>query len=690
MQMTPALELFKKYRGLSVTLAIVALPGVIIIPFPSFVIDFLLAFMFATSIMVLLTTIYIDTPLKFSVFPSLLLVVTLFRLVLNIATTRLILVNAPTKGEDAAGGVIKAFGTFVAGDDPLIGVIMFLILIIVQFVVITKGATRISEVAARFTLDAMPGKQMAIDADLNSGLIEEVEARQRREDISREADFYGAMDGASKFVRGDAVAGLIITAINILGGFLIGWLRYGMDAATALETFTKLTIGDGLVSQIPAFIIAIAAGLIVTRAASTEELGEEFLSQLLTRPGPLAVASGFLMVMAITGLPAVPMVGLSVAAGGLAWLMRDLQSEEEKAKAVEASEEKREPEKVEGLLKVDPMEIEIGYGLIRLVDQNQGGDLLDRVTMIRRQMALELGLVVPPIRIRDNMQLEPNQYVFKMHGVEVDRNFCMADHHLAMDAGLATGRLEGTEATEPAFGLPAVWISEGQRQKAEAMGYTVVDAPTVMATHLTETIKKNASELLTREDVNKLLENLKESSPTVVNELVPEVLKPGEVQKVLQLLLAERVSIRNLSKILEVLSEYAPKTKEPQILSEYVRNALAPIICKDALEEDGKIYCITLDPKLEDAIAAGIQHTEQGSYLSLPPVTLNKIVDVITEALEVLLNSGHNPVVLTSPQIRFHVNKICEGIQHGISVLSYNEIVRGTEVESMGTASMAD
>ncbi len=687
--MTSLMETFKKYRGLAVTIAIVALPAVIIIPFPPVVIDLLLTFMFAMAIMILLTTIYIDTPLKFSVFPSLLLVITLFRLVLNIATTRLILVNAPTKGEEAAGGVIKAFGTFVAGQDPIIGVVMFLILIIVQFVVITKGATRISEVAARFTLDAMPGKQMAIDADLNSGLIDEAQARQRRDDISREADFYGAMDGASKFVRGDAIAGLIITVINILGGFFIGWLRHSMDWASALETFTKLTIGDGLVSQIPAFIIAIAAGLIVTRAASTEELGEEFVGQLLSQPRSLAVASGFLAVMALTGLPAIPMMGLSVAAAGLAWLMRDIEQKEERTRKAEVLEEQREPEKVEGLLKVDPMEIEIGYGLIRLVDQTQGGDLLDRVTMIRRQMALELGLVVPPIRIRDNMQLEPNQYLFKIHGVEVDRNFCMADHHLAMDPGLATGRIEGTEATEPAYGLPAVWITEAQRQKAEAMGYTVVDAPTVMATHLNETIKKNAAELLTREDVNKLLENLKETNPTVVGELVPDVMKPGEIQKVLHGLLSEQVSIRNLAKILEVLSEYAPKTKEVQILTEYVRNSLAPIICKACLEEDGKIYCITLDPNLEETIASGIQHTEQGSYLSLPPVTLNKIVDVLTVELEGLLNAGHNPVALTSPQIRYHVHKICEGVQHGITVLSYNEIVRGTPVESLGTATLA-
>ena len=687
-----ALRTFHEYRAMAMPIGIVAVLGVLFLPLPPVLMDLLLSINIALSVVVLLTTVYVDKPLNFSVFPSLLLVTTLFRLVLNVATTRLILTRTgelvAMGGEPlaAAGKVIMVFGETVAGDQVVVGLVVFAIIIIIQFVVITKGATRISEVAARFTLDGMPGKQMAIDADLNSGLISEDEARDRRQEIGREADFYGAMDGASKFVRGDAIAGIIITLINIVGGLAIGVLEYHMDLAHAANTYTKLTIGDGLVSQVPAFIVSVAAGLLVTRAAASAALGEEFLGQLTGQPKAMMIAGGFLVLLTLTGLPApilVPLGLMTAASGFMTGRTRRKQAVAEEEAKHEARE-KPEPERVESLLRVDPMELEVGYGLIKLVDAGQGGQLLDRITMIRRQMAMELGLVIPPIRIRDNMQLEPNEYVIRIRGVRVARGEAYPEQFMAMDSGVTTGEITGIETVEPAFGLKAVWIRAAQRPEAESLGYTVVDATTVVATHLTEVIKTNAHDILNRQEVNRLIENVKETSPAVVEELIPNMLKASDVQHVLQNLLRERVSIRNLELILETLGDYAGRTKDADILTEYVRNALAGQICQANAEEDGTLYVVTMDPGLEETVQSSIEHTERGSFLTLSPKTAGDIVQAISGELEKLLAAGHPPVVVCSPTIRMHVRRLTENNLPQLVVLSYNEIVRNVKVETVG------
>jgi flagellar biosynthesis protein FlhA len=686
-------EWIGKHQDILFVMAILAIMATIFVPLPPFILDFLLTISITMSILVLVTVIYIKEPIKFSVFPSVLLMTTAYRLALNIAATRQILGNAGSHGTGAAGLVIESFGNFVAGKEPVIGFVIFAILIIVNFVVITKGSGRISEVAARFTLDAMPGKQMAIDADLNAGLIRESEARQRREQIAREANFYGAMDGASKFVRGDAIAGIIITLINIVAGFIIGWLKFNMTASKSLYTFTILTIGDGLVSQIPALIVSLAAGLIVTRAAADANLGREFIGQIFSEKKVLYISMGFVGLLLLTsvfmgsGLPKFQLAVVGGILGLIAWVLGG--AEKSRATVDAAKKEKeavaaKKPEKVEGLLHVDAMELEIGYGLIRLVDPAQGGGFLDRVTRIRRQMAVDLGLVVPPVRIRDNMQLEPNQYVMKIRGTTIAQGTLMPEHWLAMDSGAATGPVEGVKTKEPAFGLAAFWVVEGQKQRAEALGYTVVDAATVLATHLTEVIKQHAHELLTRDEVNNLIKTLKETSPSVVEEVVPAVMKPGEVQKVLQNLLKEGVSIRDLGTILETIGDFAPRSKDPEVLTEYVRNALARTICRQHVERDGKMYVITLDPKLEDVIKGAIERTDRGSFLALTPPMVSKIAERVGKEVEKLVTAGHTPVVLCSPQVRAQMKKIADTIQPGIAVLSYNEIIRDIQVEALG------
>ncbi len=682
---SPALELFQRHRGLIVAVGIAALPIVIIRPLPTWLMDFLLTINIAVAVLILLTTIYVNRPLDFSVFPSLLLVATLYRLVLNVATTRLILTNAGVMREQAAGGVIRTFGEFVAGNEPVIGLIIFVILVVIQFVVITRGATRISEVAARFTLDGMPGKQMSIDADLNAGLITEAEARQRRTEISREADFYGAMDGASKFVRGDAIAGIIIVIIDIIGGFVIGVATYGFTIGESANIFTKLTVGDGLVTQIPAFIISISAGLIVTRATAEHHLGEELLRQVFSQPLALMVAAGFLFALALTPLPKIPLAFLGASLAGVAYTMLRLRGQAEREKErMEKQRAPREPERVEPLLRIDLMEVEVGYGLVRLVDTAQGGDLLERVTMIRRQIATELGVIVPPIRIRDNMQLEPNQYRVKIRGTEVATGKVYPDQFLAMDAGVATGKLEGEQTTEPAFGLPAVWITPAQRNRAEVMGYTVVDPTSVVATHLSEIIKSNAADLLTREQVSQLLDNLRQAAPAVVDEVVPDIMRPGEVHRVLQSLLRERVSIRDLEIILETLSNYATKTKDVDVLTEYVRNAVSRSISQQYQEPDGKLYVITIDPALEDIISRSVERTERGTFVKLAPDLVGRIVRAISKEAERLLASGHQPILLCSPNVRAYVRRLTESAMPHLAVLSYNEVARGVQVESLG------
>ncbi|MEX0742459.1 MAG: flagellar biosynthesis protein FlhA, partial [Phycisphaeraceae bacterium] len=653
------IQFMMRYIKLAVPIGIISLLGVIIVPLPALAMDVLLVMNLSLSAVILLTTLYVLSPLEFSVFPSLLLATTLFRLVLNVASTRLILSADADRPEDVtgvAGQVIQTFSDFVAGGSVVVGMIIFIILIVVQFVVITKGSTRISEVAARFTLDGMPGKQMAIDADLNAGAIDEHQARRQREEITREADFYGAMDGASKFVRGDAVAGIVITLINIVGGFAIGVFEKGWPAGETMAAFTRLTIGDGLVSQIPSFIIAIAAGLIVTRSSSSKDLGTELTGQLTAQPVALFITAGFLGLLAFTGLPAIPLLLISGTVGTTAFFLNRTETDkQENAKAEKVAQDKKEagPPPVEKLLNIDTMELEIGYSLVRLVDAKQGGDLLDRISLIRRQLAVELGLVVPPVRIRDNMQRPPHEYHVKIRNNSVAHGTLHPGKFLAMDSGVAEGSLDGLKTREPAFGLDAWWIDQGQKQRAETLNYTVVDASSVLATHLTEVVKTHAAELLTREETNNLIEQLKEKSPKLIEEVVGEQIKPGDLQKVLQNLLRERVPIRDLETILETLSDWAPRTKDLDVLTEYVRNALRRTICNQYVQTDletgvGRLFCVTLDPGLEDLINGYIDRGPAGTTMTMPPTVANRITTAILQQLQALIGAGHHPVVLAS------------------------------------------
>ncbi|MCE9584337.1 MAG: flagellar biosynthesis protein FlhA [Planctomycetes bacterium] len=662
----------------------------IFVPLPTVLVDMLLVTNIAVSVLILLTSIYVKEPLQFSVFPSTLLVTTAFRLALNIATTRLILSNAAVDGTKAAGEVVQTFANFVAGAQPLVGFIIFCILIIIQFVVITKGANRVAEVAARFTLDAMPGKQMAIDADLNAGMIKEGEARRRRENIGKEADFYGAMDGATKFVRGDAIAGIIIIMVNLVGGFVIGVFQKGMSFTQALDVYARLTIGDGLVTQVPALVVSIAAGLIVTRVTAVSNLGSDVLTQIFSVPKALYVAAVFIGGLGFVGFPWYAMLPMAAL---LAYVGRTIETVRvaETAKSVkEARKEIAKPEKVEGLLKVDPMELEVGYGLIRVVDPAQGGDLVDRIGLIRRQCALDMGVVVPPIRIRDNMQLPANDYVLRLRGTKFASGSAIPGQYLAMapGGGPAPAKLEGTPTREPAFGLPATWITEAQKPRAEALGYTVVDATTVIATHLTETIKQRAPEMLTREETQALVAHLKETHPSLVEEVIPAVLKVGELQRVLQGLLREGVSIRDLGTIVEALGDTAPRTKDTEILVEYCRNALARSISQSVLAPDGRLHVVTVDPRLEDLLKGATERSDMGSHLTLAPKTIARLVESLAREIEKLVGRGFTPVVLCSPQVRLQVKRITEQIQPGIAVLSYNEVPKDLKVESHGLVAM--
>ncbi|QDU72172.1 flagellar biosynthesis protein FlhA [Mucisphaera calidilacus] len=701
------------YQSLLVPIGFIMLLVVIVVPLPTAVMDLLLGANLAIASLVLMTTIFVERPLDFSVFPSLLLGTTLFRLVLNIATTRMILGSEATTAAEAtgsAGRVIQAFSEFVAGSSPVVGAILFIILVIVQFVVITKGSTRISEVAARFTLDAMPGKQMAIDADLNAGLITEQQARERREQIAQEADFYGAMDGAAKFVRGDAIAGIIITVVNIVGGFAIGVAMKGWTITESIDVYTRLTIGDGIVSQLPAFVIAVAAGLIVTRSSSRSDLGSELGAQLTRRVPALGITAGFLVLMALTGLPMLPMLVLAGTFGTVAFLARRSEKQviEREAKAAKAPAAKPEPAPVEQAIQVDMLELEVGYGLVRLVDQSQGGDLLDRISAIRRQLASEMGIVMPPVRIRDNMQLQQNDYRVKIRGNTVASGVIYPGQFMAMDGGLASEKLPGTPTREPAFGLEAVWIDAGQKQRAESINYTVVDATSVLATHITEVVKTHASELLTREETNNLIEQLKQKAPKLTEEVLTgeqALLKPGELQKVLQNLLSERVPVRDLETIVETLGDLAGRTKDLDVLTEYARNALRRTICHQyatqEVPETGdvgdfssmpapvtRLYCVSLDPALEDQINGFIERTAEGTSMSMPPALGNRIASAIAGELERLVQVGRQPVILTSPQVRAQVRRLIEPHIPIAAVLGYNEISKGVEVESVGLVSL--
>lgn len=670
-----------KFGDIVVAIAVIAIVLLIIIPIPTFLMDMLLTFNISLSLVILIGTMYIKEALEFSIFPTLLLITTLFRLALNISSTRLILSNAD------AGNVIEVFGNFVIGNNVIVGVLIYLIIVIIQFLVITKGAERVAEVAARFTLDAMPGKQMAIDADLNSGLISENEAKERRKKIQREADFYGAMDGASKFVKGDAIAGIIITIINITAGFIIGVLQKGMGIAEAASVYTNLTIGDGLVSQIPALLISTATGIIVTRAANESDLGSDVSKQIFSQPRALYLASGALFLLAFTGLPVLPNIFLSGLFSFMAYNLdkafKEAKIKEEASREYNEADEMRKPENVMSLLQVDPIELEFGYGILPLVDANQGGDLLDRLVMIRRQCALDLGIVVPVIRLRDNIQLKPNEYVIKIKGTEVANGEIMFDNYLAMNPGTAEGDLEGIKTVEPAFGLPAVWITESQREKAEMMGYTVVDPPSIIATHLTEIIKAHAGELLGRQEVQKLLDNLKGSYPALVDEVLPKTLSLGEIHKVLVNLLKENISIRDLVTIMETLADYGTMTKDPDILTEYVRQSLSRYITKRFISGK-KAKFITLSQELEQIIIDSVKQTDYGTYISLDPAITQAIAKSLMKEIQKFISIGEQPMVLTSPSVRMYFKRIAEGISPGIVVLSYNEIDPSVEVQSIG------
>lgn len=689
-----------KYSHLIVPLSFLGLVGVLVVPLPSMVLDLLICVNIAIAAIILMTTIYMRKPLEFSVFPALLLGTTLFRLVLNVATTRLILSidsKDPATASTAAGHVIQAFANFVAGSNAVVGTIIFIILVIVQFVVITKGATRMSEVAARFTLDAMPGKQMAIDADLSAGVISDKEARARREEISREADFYGAMDGASKFVRGDAIAGIVITIINIIGGFAIAKFQLGWSAGEAMKTFMLLAIGDGLASQLPAFLVAIAAGLIVARAGGGKTVGEEIPAQLSSQPWAMYLIAGFLFLLGFTPLPTIPLFGAALILAGTAyamqWQKRKQASNEVDRVRQEAMAKPPEQPKVEDLLAVDTLELEVGYGLVALVDTARGGDLLDRIAGIRRHLAVELGLVMPSVRIRDNMQLEPNEYRVKIRGASVASGSIYPTLLMAMDSGLAHGQLDGFRTKEPAFGLEAIWIERGLKEKAESSNWTVVDATSVLATHISELVKRHADELLTREEVTNLIAQLKQKTPKLVEDLIPALVKPSDMQKILQALLRERVPIRDLETIVETLAEWIPHTKDHDVLVEYVRNGLRRAICAQYSEVDergrSRLRCVTMDPALEDAISGYIDRSPAGTTFSIPPSLANRIARAVAETAQPLAEAGRKVVVLASPSVRAQVRQILEPHIAEVAVLGYNEVVRGTDVESVGLVQLA-
>jgi flagellar biosynthesis protein FlhA len=663
---------------IALALAVLGVLGVMLIPLPPLLLDLLLTGNLALSLLTLLIGMYILRPLDFAIFPSVLLLLTLYRLSLNVASTRLVLLHGG-EGPGAAGEVIHAFGRFVVGGSYVVGAVVFLILVVIQFVVITKGAGRIAEVAARFTLDAMPGKQLAIDADLNAGLITDAEARMRRREIAREADFYGAMDGASKFVRGDAVAGILITLINIVGGLIIGVFQLHMDILEALATYTLLTIGDGLVTQIPALIVSTAAGLVVTRAASESDLATAVRSQFAGHHRAMAISAATLLVLGlIPGLPKIPFLVMAAVMGGVAYQgLREAPPPAESAGAPAAGAGPAAPEKVEKLLALDPLELEVGYSLIPLVDPGQGGDLLDRVRLVRRQFATDLGFVVPPVRIRDNLQLKPAAYAVKVRGLAVARGEILMGHFLAMNPGSAAEPLLGVPTTEPTFGLPAQWITPEDRERAQVLGYTVVDPSSVITTHLTETIRRHARDLLGRQEVQALIDNLKASHPSLVEAVGPNGVSLGTVQKVLQNLLGEGVSIRDLGLILEVLTDAVSTTRDPLVLGEYARQGLGRAICREVSGPDGLLRVFTLSPGLEQVLSEALAEGDQGRYLALEPRTAQRVIEALAKTIGAEPPDG-TPVLLCGPGLRPHVKRLTERYLPHLAVLSYNEI--GPEV----------
>lgn len=676
-----------KIKDLAVPIVVILIVAMMIIPLPTLLLDFLLIFNISLSIMILLVAMNTKEALEFSIFPTVLLLATLFRLALNVSTTRSILSKAD------GGAVIETFGSFVIGGNAVIGFVVFLILVVIQFIVITKGSERVAEVTARFTLDAMPGKQMSIDADMNAGLISEQDARARRKKIEQEADFYGAMDGASKFVKGDAIAGIIILIINVIGGFAIGMAIHGMEFAEALSTFTLLSVGDGLVSQVPALLISTATGITVTRAASDGNLGTDIVQQVFSYPKQLYIVAGTIFTLGVftpIGLfLTLPVAGiLAYSAYSMQKAAKKVEIERDQAEVEEAEEDIRSPEKVINLLQLDTLELEIGYGLIPLADSKQGGDILDRIVMIRRQFAIELGLVIPTIRIRDNLQLQPNEYVLKFRGSKIATGEVFLDHYLAMSQGASDDEIEGIKVIEPAFGIPAIWVNMEEKQRAELLGYMIVDPPSVIATHLTEVLKRYAHQLLRREETKELIDNLKETHPHLVEELVPGLMSIGEIQKVLQNLLREQISIRDLAAIFETLADYSLYTKEPKVLTEYVRQSLTRQITEQ-YAENGVIQVLTAGSTLEKGISDCIQQTEAGVYyLSMDPQMSRRITEVLHEQIERIIQAGGQPIFLTSPSIRMYLKQLVDKIMPVVPVLAYTELEPDIEIQSIGVVNI--
>ncbi|MEK7356244.1 MAG: flagellar biosynthesis protein FlhA [Bdellovibrionota bacterium] len=688
------LKRFEKYsKNIDLIMAVVllAILGVMLVPLPAFMLDLALTMSITSSILILLVALYTRKALDFSVFPSLLLITTLFRLALNVATTRLVL-SEGHNGESSAGAIIHAFGSFVVGDNYVIGTVVFVILVVINFIVITKGSGRVAEVAARFTLDAMPGKQMSIDADLNAGLINEDQARRRRKEIEQEADFYGAMDGASKFVRGDAIAAIIITVVNIVGGLAIGVIQHGLDLSTAAQFYTKLTIGDGLVSQIPALIISTAAGIIVTRSGSEKDMGSEVVGQLFVNPRALYIGAAVMALLALVGLPKIPFFTVAAFMAGLGWMIGRFQEDavEKERKKQDDIASKPEKEKIETLLPLDLVELEVGYGLINIVESEQSGDLLERIVSIRKQFALDLGIIVPSIHIRDNLQLEPGEYRVMIKGNKVGGGTLRPEYLLAMDPGNTVSRVDGIATKEPAFGLDALWIGKSQREEAEMAGYTVVDLSTVMATHITEIIRTHAHELLGRQEASVLVENFKKQYPKVVEELIPDPLPLGTVVRVLQNLLREQVSIRDLLTIFETLADEASRTKDSELLTESVRRSLARGITGRYKNDDGRVAVMSLDPRLEELIANSLLQTEQGVQLVMDPRLAHGMIEGIAQTIESHPEIAGQPILLTSPTARRHLFKLTHRFIPQLVVLSHNELTSDAQIAPVGTVEIAN
>ncbi|WP_039041933.1 flagellar biosynthesis protein FlhA [Sporosarcina sp. ZBG7A] len=676
-----------QFKDIGVLASVIMIVAMLVIPLPHWLLSFLIIINITLALLVLLTAMNMQEALQFSIFPSLLLLLTLFRLGLNVSTTRAIL------SDGSAGGVVDTFGSFVTGGNVIVGLVVFVILIIIQFIVITKGSERVSEVAARFTLDAMPGKQMSIDADLNAGMISDTQARERREKVSNEADFYGAMDGATKFVKGDAIAGIIIVMINLLVGMIIGVVQLGLPFAEAATTFSKLTVGDGIVSQIPALLISTATGIVVTRAASEGNLGTDITSQLLGQPKLLYVAAVTILLLGLaTPINDILTIPIAIALAVSAFMMsRPKDEDPDELLELEESEQTeglKSPENVVNLLNVDPVEFEFGYGLIPLVDASQGGDLLDRVVMIRRQLALELGLVIPVVRIRDNIQLQPNEYRIKIKGSEMARGELLLDHYLAMSPG-GDDSISGIDTVEPSFGLPAKWITEEVKEDAEILGYTVVDPPSVVSTHLTEIIRANASDLIGRQETKQLIDHVHESYPILVDELTPTPLSVGEIQKVLAKLLSEHVSIRNLPIIFETLADSSKYTADVDLLTEYARQSLARQITEQYTPQGQALKVMTVSGKVEKLIADSVQQTEQGNYLTIDPQNSQAILESIASEVERVALLDQSPVILCSPAVRMYLRQITERYFPQIPILSYNELEASVEVQSVGVVDVA-